>query len=112
MIYFSVFIQKLKAFPKFMFWIIKDLIRYIKNHLWKEFSGWGLHIYVGKFGSGKTCSMVRDAYNLACKYKGLHIVTNLRACLVSRRAQIAQRIFRQTTANFRRNTVCISRKFA
>ncbi len=36
----------------------------------------------------------------------------LRACLVSRRAHIAQRIFRQTTANFRRNTVCISRKFA
>lgn len=78
MIYFSVFIQRLKAFPKFMFWIIKDLIRYIKNHLWKEFSGWGLHIYVGKFGSGKTCSMVRDAYNLACRYKGLHIVTNLK----------------------------------
>ena len=34
----------------------------------------------------------------------------LRACLVSRRAQIARRIFRQTTAIFRRNTVCISRK--
>lgn len=48
-----------------------------KNRSWLNFDGWGLHLYVGKFGAGKTCTMVHDAYALAKRYPKLTIVTNL-----------------------------------
>ena len=46
---------------------------------WKQlFQGWGIHLYVGKFGAGKTSLMVTEAYKLCCKYPQLHIVTNIK----------------------------------
>ena len=38
---------------------------------WKQlFQGWGIHLYVGKFGAGKTSLMVTEAYKLCCnKYQ-------------------------------------------
>ena len=39
--------------------------------------GWGIHLYTGKFGQGKTSLMVVRAYQLACKYPQLHILTNI-----------------------------------
>lgn len=70
--------QRICKFPKFTVLFAKDLYRYIKNHQWEKFEGWGLHIYLGKFGAGKTCSMVRDVYNYCCKYKGITVLTNLK----------------------------------
>jgi hypothetical protein len=57
---------------------IKDTYRYFKFEEYKEFKGYGLHCYVGLFGSGKTSSMVRDAYLYALKYKQLTILTNMK----------------------------------
>lgn len=37
-----------------------------------------MHVYVGRFGAGKTSSMVRDAYHLAKQYPQLTILTNLK----------------------------------
>lgn len=46
---------------------------------WKQlFQGWGIHLYVGKFGAGKASLMVTEAYKLCCKYPQLHIVTNIK----------------------------------
>ncbi len=77
MVYFSLFLQRLRKLPHFIFLFIKDVYRYFKNHEGKYFHEWGLHIYLGKFGAGKTCSMVRDAYNLSRRYEDVTIVTNL-----------------------------------
>jgi len=74
----SLFFRRLFKFPKFLMLFIRDLYDYLKNHRWQKFEGWGLHIYCGKFGAGKTCTMVRDCYNLCCKYKGLTVITNLK----------------------------------
>lgn len=63
--------------PHFLYLLCKDFVKYIKHKQWLLFSGWGLHLYVGAFGAGKTCTMVHDAYLLAKKYPQLHIVTNL-----------------------------------
>lgn len=54
-----------------------DLYRFIKNKEWRQFKKFGLHIYTGMFGSGKTSSMVHDAYMMAKKYKDLAIMTNM-----------------------------------
>lgn len=74
----GLFFKKLRLFPHFIFIVLKDFVSYVINRDYKRFNGWGLHIYLGMFGQGKTCSMVYDAYNIACRYEGLTIITNLR----------------------------------
>ena len=79
---FIIFLQliftKILLFPKFAICIIKDKIKYYKNKEWQLFEYWGMHIYIGMFGKGKTSTMVRDAYLLAKKYKQLTILTNVK----------------------------------
>lgn len=41
------------------------------------FPGWGIHLFTGKFGKGKTSLAVIKAYKLAKKYPQLSILTNL-----------------------------------
>ena len=74
----KVWIGYLFRLPHFVFLLAKDLVAYIKNKSWLNFEGWGLHLYVGAFGAGKTCTMVHDAYLLAKRYPQLTIVTNLK----------------------------------
>ena len=71
-------IQSICKFPQFCVWFAKDLYHYYKNHGYDKFEGWGLHIYLGKFGAGKTCSMVREVYRYCERYKDLTIITNLK----------------------------------
>ena len=73
----SVIFQYLRKLPHCILLLVKDFAVYIARKKWQNFEGWGLHLYVGPFGAGKTCSMVNDAYLLAKQYKQLHIVTNL-----------------------------------
>lgn len=53
MIHLSVFFQRLKHLPALIFWFIKDVYKYFKNHEGKHFHQWGLHIYLGKLAPGK-----------------------------------------------------------
>ena len=63
--------------PHFLYLYVIDLFIYYKDKLYLLFYGWGLHLYVVRFGQGKTIAMVRDAYLLAKRYPQLHIITNL-----------------------------------
>lgn len=74
----GLFFSRLKIFPKWLFWTIRDFILWIKNKGWKNFEGWGLHLYVARFGEGKTCSIVRDAYNLCSDFPQLSLLTNIK----------------------------------
>lgn len=71
------YIKILINLPEFLFYEAIDLFVYYRDKLYNEFYGWGLHLYTGKFGAGKTCSMVHDAYLLAKRYPQLNILTNL-----------------------------------
>ena len=73
----KLFFRRLRLFPHFLICVGVDMFKWIKGRRWQVFEGWGLHIYLGAFGQGKTCSMVRDAYAQCCKYKELQILTNL-----------------------------------
>ena len=49
------------------FYSVKDVFLYFKEKRWKHFSEYGIDMYVGMFGHGKTLSMVhkaRQLYNL------------------------------------------------
>lgn len=69
--------KRLKCLPLFLVLVTIDFIRWLKNRGWTIFEGWGIHIYIGAFGQGKTCSMVRDAYNICCTYRNMNVITNL-----------------------------------
>lgn len=73
-----LFFKRLKIFPYFLFLVIKDFIKWLSERGWTKFEGWGIHLYIGGFGSGKSCSMVRDVYSLCCKYRGMTVLTNLK----------------------------------
>lgn len=76
----KLFFARLKLLPLFFVFVFRDIFKWLKGRRWEVFEGWGLHIYLGSFGQGKTCSMVRDAYNLCSKYKDLRVLTNLKLC--------------------------------
>ncbi len=77
MILISKLIYFVTQLPKFLVYYIWDKFLYFKNKEWRLFNGYGLHIYIGLFGAGKTTAMVKDAYSLACRYKDMNILTNL-----------------------------------
>lgn len=54
-----------------------DIIDYIINRKWNEWNGFGLNIYVGMFGKGKTLSATRYVILNAKKYN-LNVVSNIK----------------------------------
>lgn len=77
MVFFQLVFIVLNQILAFLFLKIVDLVKHIKNKEWKQFNKYGLHIYCGMFGSGKTSSMVRDAYIMCRKYKNLTVMSNM-----------------------------------
>ncbi|WP_432663186.1 hypothetical protein R9X47_21735 [Wukongibacter baidiensis] len=64
--------------PKFIYVKTIDIYNYYRYKEWENFEGFGLHIYVGLFGRGKTISMVEHAYRLAKKFPQLTVYTNIK----------------------------------
>ena len=64
--------------PKFLMYFIYDYLiyKYMKHN--KDFFGWGIHLFVGRFGSGKTATAVRYVYNQCLKYPQISVLTNIR----------------------------------
>ena len=50
------------------FYSVKDMYRYLKERKWKYFTEYGIDMFVGMFGHGKTLSMVRKARQLYALY--------------------------------------------
>ncbi len=70
-------ISAVRCAPRFWGCVIKDLKPYIVNKGWHDFNYWGLHLFLGKFGGGKTISAVRRCYNICKTHKGVTVLTNL-----------------------------------
>ena len=54
----------------------QNILTYIYYRKFCIFYGWGIHLYTGKFGSGKTSVMTVKALELCEKYPQLHVLTN------------------------------------
>lgn len=74
--FFQIIAGYLLRLVAFLFLVFRDIYYHIKYKEWTVFNGWGLHLYVGAFGAGKTCTMVHDAYKLSCQFPQLTILTN------------------------------------
>ena len=64
--------------PIFLAYEMYDHLTYWFYHKRRLFYGWGIHLYTGKFGQGKTSLMIMKAYDLCRKYPQPSIVTNLK----------------------------------
>lgn len=73
-----VLFKQIYHFPSMLYYYIYDKLIYIYFRKAKLFYGWGIHLFTGKFGQGKTSLMTIKAYKLACKYPQLHILTNIK----------------------------------
>lgn len=70
--------KQLVHFPHFLLLFVLDLVRYIREKGWLKFEGWGIHLYVGMFGAGKTSSLVHDAYAICSRYPQVTVLTNIK----------------------------------
>ena len=74
----TLLFKKLFAFPLFLYYQIYDIRIYRHYRKKKLFPGWGIHLFTGKFGQGKTSLMTIKAYKLCKKYPQLHVLTNIK----------------------------------
>lgn len=63
-----------KKFMKFLYWLFKDLRYYAKHG--RPFDEYGLTMYCGRQGAGKTMAMVEYLERMRHKYPDVVIVTN------------------------------------
>lgn len=77
-IFIKILILQLYHLPHFLYLHFKDRVHWYLIKGWEIFDYWGLHLYVGKFGAGKTSTMVYDAYKIAKAFPSVSIVTNLK----------------------------------
>lgn len=54
-----------------------DIFTYIKERKWNQWNGFGLNIYIGLFGKGKTLSATRYVLRNAKRYK-LNVISNIK----------------------------------
>lgn len=62
--------------PKSIFYLFRDGYKYLKNKEWTIWNGFGLRIYTGLFGFGKTLSASRFVIEQAKKYN-LNVYSNI-----------------------------------
>lgn len=73
----SLLFKKIRLFPAFLQYIFYDWLNYKWYHKDKLFYGWGIHLFTGKFGAGKTSLAVISAYRICKQYPQVTILTNL-----------------------------------
>ncbi len=74
---FAVLFAALRCAPLFWYYVFKDGVKYVKERGWERFNYWGLHLFLGRFGGGKTISAVRRCYNICNTHHDVTVLTNL-----------------------------------
>lgn len=73
----SLFLRKIKLFPMFIYYFVYDICTYFYYKKYYVFYGWGVHLFTGKFGQGKSSLATIETYEYCKKYPKLHVLTNL-----------------------------------
>lgn len=77
MVNIKILILRIFTFPYFFTYLFYDYLIRKKLKLYKKFFGWGIHLFTGRFGSGKTITMCKCAYDICKKYPNVSVLTNL-----------------------------------
>lgn len=73
-----LFIKTVFRLPFILYWFIYDFCTYVKYKKWNDWDAWGIHLFTGDFGGGKTSMMVKMAYRIAARYPQVTILTNFK----------------------------------
>lgn len=68
----------LKLLPRFVTYEVYDHLIGAYFNYSSIFQGWGIHLYTGKFGTGKTSTLVQIAYDYCVRYPQLSVLTNIK----------------------------------
>lgn len=71
------------------------------------FNGWGIHLFIGPFGAGKTSYMMYKAYKLCKKFPQLSILTNIKIDNFPEYTKILQLNTAQDILNAPKNTLVL-----
>ena len=75
--FFIILLKRIILFPYYLPYAIYDRLNYRYYDKYLEYPEWGIHLFTGKFGQGKTSLMTITAYKACVKYPQLHVVTNV-----------------------------------
>ncbi len=73
-----IFFKFFKNFSQIVCYSVYDRVLFAHYKMKYDFNGWGVHLFTGRFGAGKTSYMVKRAYDLAFQYPQLSILTNIK----------------------------------
>ena len=73
-----VILDKIKLSAPFVAYQVHDHLIGAYFNYKNIFQGWGIHLYTGKFGTGKTSTLVQIAYDYCLKYPQLSILSNIK----------------------------------
>lgn len=99
--------KKIKALPPFFCYFVYDLLNYIVYREYKCFTCWGIHLYTGKFGNGKTSHAVIDTFKLCEKYPQITVLTNIKLMNFPEHTKILELKTVDDILNAPENTVCL-----
>lgn len=74
----SNFFRFLFHFSEILIYLIYDKALYLYYKKKFDFCGWGVHLFTGRFGAGKTSYMVAKAYEIAYMFPQVSILTNIK----------------------------------
>lgn len=74
----AYFFKWVLMLPRLWSYKVYDKLVYWYFYQSALFSGWGIHLFVGRFGAGKTSGLVHQAYDLCKKYPQLTVLTNIK----------------------------------
>lgn len=103
----KLFWKKIKSLPALICYFTYDFLFYIFCRQNKVFTGWGIHLYTGKFGKGKTSQAVIDTFNLCQKYPQITVLTNIKLQNFPEHTKILELKTVDDILNSPSNTICL-----
>ena len=103
----KLFFTNLRKLPEFLMYLFYDFCVYVYCRKYLLFYGWGIHLFTGRFGAGKTSLMTIKAYELCKKYPQLHILTNLQLTNFPEHTQILKLETAQDILNAPKDTLVL-----
>lgn len=101
----------IKQLIKFIGYKIYDFIVYIIKKEWTEFPKFGITVYVGMFGKGKTMTMVEDCYKLCRQFNRkesqVTILTNIKLERIPKNTRVIPFINHEQIINAPSNTIIL-----
>lgn len=99
--------KKIKALPGFVCYFVYDLLNWLVFREYRIFTGWGIHLYTGKFGKGKTSQAVIDTFKLCKKYPQVTVLTNIKLMNFPEHTKILELKTIDDILNSPENTICL-----